>query len=387
MKERQNTLPQFADIYPSTEPLGTSIELWCALSNCRSETRITGVAGVSDPFIAPTERHRNQMSPNPHANMEVTDENHIKQDVELRTPMLDGEEYDENASSESSATNDCVGRLSDEEARRLAEETDLAWDASSIWGPHELDSDITNCIYHHEPDAYATYYEPFLGRGFGFWESVNERCWQTAVLSDCDMRVIRIHETIRDSSSAIVEHLRSIPVSSCLEQSLHELDSPTDDITRVARIVRLSAWTEIIRMTHSDARRNFEQYVRNLEERIVNSCSGVLRRYSGITLKHADFANALVSARENDFAFLDPPRNFSISEHERLAKCYRDLCARGVQSLVFIPPGDDVSQLYAGCQVQDILGPPQRAKRGKKKSLADAPQRPVLARVVIGRER
>ncbi len=324
------------------------------------------------------------MCPKPAANTAGTSEVHIKPHAEQHTPALDGGEHG-GANIQASVPNECVDELSDEEAQRLAEEIELACDASSIWGAHELDSYMTNCIYHQEPDAYPTYYEPFLGRGFGFWESVNERRWQTAVLSDCDVRVIRVHETIRDSSNAIIERLRSTPVSGCLEQSLQDLGAVTDEVARIARIVRFGVWAELIRMTHSDARRNLEQYVRGREESTVNSCSRILR-HSRITLTQSDFADALTSAKEGDFAVLDPPRNFPIKEHMRLAKCYSELRARGVQSLVFLAPSIDVSQLYADCEVKDILGPPPKPKRGRKKIPAEVPQRPVLARVVIGRD-
>lgn len=110
--------------------------------------------------------------------------------------------------------------------------------------------------------------------------------------------------------------------------------------------------------------------------------------YPGISLAQSDFADTLKPATSGDLAFLDPPRCFSFDEHKRLATCFRDLCARSVLSIVVVPPNDEITQLYAGYQIGQILGPMPKPKRTRRKNQpVELLQRPVLARVVDGGKR
>ena len=281
-----------------------------------------------------------------------------------------------------------VDKRTDDEVLVAVLENAHSGRASSLWGRHDLDALVIDCIYRHESHKYGTYFEPFLGRAFAFWALAHDRRWDKAILGDSSEHIIRTYDLVRDSEDAIVSQLHLMPVTDRRKRPAFEPVGASDHILRVAQTVRLGAWNDMVKCKDKLSPSEFERRLRRLEEIRVSSCSGVLCNYPGISLEQSDFAHTLKTASSGDLAFLDPPRHFSLEEHKRLAKCFRDLCARSVLSIVVIPPSDEVSQLYEGFTIEQMIGPMPKPKRTRRKGQQVEPlQRPLLARVVVGGKR
>jgi hypothetical protein len=178
--------------------------------------------------------------------------------------------------------------------------------------------------------------------------------------------------------------LNSLPVPKYTDRPPFVFDNVADEIGRVAQITRTGAWLDLIRQLDAKLRRSFELEVRRLESIRIGSCSDVLRKYSGIEFLCGDFADTVCSATSGDFVFFDPPGNFALTDHKRLAKCFRNLSASGAICVAAIPVAAEVATLYDDFEIQDVLGPAPTPKRKPRKNKVVAVQRPIIAKFVIG---
>ena len=330
----------------------------------------------------------NQMNLNSHPNTEtIGATTNVANTEHLAMSTCDGDVAD-NPGCRVNTDDGYVDKRTDDEVLVAVLENAHSGRASSLWGRHDLDALVINCIYRHESHKYGTYYEPFLGRAFAFWALAHDRRWDRAILGDSNEHIIRTYDLVRDSEDAIMEQLQLIPVTDRRKRPKLDPVGPNDHILRVAQNIRLGAWNDMVKCKDKISPTEFERRLRRIEEIRISSCAGVFCNYPGISLEQSDFAHTLKTASSGDLAFLDPPRHFSIEEHQRLAKCFRDLCARSVLSIVVIPPSDEVSQLYEGFPIEQMIGPMPKPRRARRKGQqVELLQRPLLARVVVGGKR
>lgn len=214
------------------------------------------------------------------------------------------------------------------------------------------------------------YREPFLGAGSLFFAVRPAR----AVLSDANDHLIRCYEFVRDNPER---------VGACLAQ--HACRSSRgyyyrirNDYNRLpfssaqaARFIYLNkaCFNGIFRVNR-EGKFNVPY---GSKSRLILPSRTLLRRASyalkRARIEVAPFERALEDAQRGDFIYLDPPYpplngtsffrhytavRFQVQDHERLARCVRELDARGCLVLISNADTSPIRRLYTGFNIASL---------------------------------
>jgi len=274
---------------------------------------------------------------------------------------------------------DDVGRwlIQNNEARFVA----------SFWGRNNLDLPILDAVFRASPRQFRNYVSPFLGDGLLFWSYCLDRRWTEAILGDNSEEVISTYNTISSCPMEVLACLVSLPVPPPGRTiPFASSSAPLDEIERVARIVRIGVWLDVLQLEKKERRKNFEKQVRGAERRRVLSCSSALVGAGKVNLICGDYSDVLQSADSGDLVITRTPNTFSSPDHERLAKNYRELIGRQACCIAVIPPQHAIAELYDGFCVHEVLAPPTKAKRNSNRTTTRPPvERPLIANVVVSK--
>jgi DNA adenine methylase len=212
------------------------------------------------------------------------------------------------------------------------------------------------------PEAFNTYYEPFVGAG----SVLLHLRPQSAVISDLSSELIGVWLAVQRHAEHIVDRLRGRTPERAEYYRIRSARS-SDPVERAVEFIYLnkSCWNGLYRV---NLKGQFNvPFGANVGSQIIDAknilnCSEILN--SGcIEIKCCDFADATASAKKGDFVFFDPPyvtrhnfngfrdyneKLFSWSDQERLAKEARRLRELGVHVVVTNAAHDDIRALYAG---------------------------------------
>jgi DNA adenine methylase len=221
-------------------------------------------------------------------------------------------------------------------------------------------------IVHALPDAYNTYYEPFLGSGSLFFLLQPQR----AVLGDACTELVDVFRAVANDYAAICRYLEEWSPDRAFYYELRSSRS-RGHLKRAAEFIYLNrtCWNGLYRVNaagefnvpYGRPKTDFLIDRSNLRE-----CAKLLRQPQ-VSLVCSDFADALASAGEGDLVFLDPPyvtghnnngfidyneTLFSWADQERLATSAHELVGRGARVVVTNANHSDVLDLYGGFQVR-----------------------------------
>lgn len=218
------------------------------------------------------------------------------------------------------------------------------------------------------PDAYAKYYEPFLGSGSLFFLLQPK----SASLSDSCEELIDSFTAVRDGVGHVLRHLRPLKLE---RSTFYEIrgNRSTARYKRAAEFIYLNkaCWNGLYRV---NSRGEFNvpyglpksDFI--VDESNLRACATALGR-RGVSTFAADFEVALASATAGDLVFLDPPyvtkhndngfidyneRLFSWDDQIRLARVARELAAGGVHVLVTNAFHHEIFDLYPGFSVTPL---------------------------------
>lgn len=234
------------------------------------------------------------------------------------------------------------------------------------------------------PLTFHTYYEPFVGGGALLF-SIKPR---GAVISDINSELINCYWVIRDSPDKLIEELRSHPVSQEHFYKVRQWDRFEGfellcPVKRAARFIYLNktCFNGLYRVNKKgqfnvpyNHRENTTVFDRDLIFRLhsffISSCTAIY---------NLDFAEAVSTATQGDFIYLDPPYDtdnagftqyagkFERSEQKRLKSVVDDLNCRGCNFMVSNANTTFISSLYKEYDQVIIKAPRMINSNGNKR--------------------
>lgn len=239
------------------------------------------------------------------------------------------------------------------------------------------------------PKQIDTYYEPFVGGGAVLFDLQPK----VAVINDVNVELINTYSVVRSDINSLVVTLSRHRNERDYFYSLRELDRSSDfyelsSIERAARLIYLNktCYNGLFRVNH---RGQFNvPFGAYKNPNIVNekTLRAVHQYFSSnrIEFLNVDFNEAVSSANEGDFVYIDPPYDpvsgtasftgysldgFGKKEQLRLKKTFDDLTERGCKVMLSNSATEFIADLYKDYHV--IIVKANRAinsdsaKRGK----------------------
>lgn len=211
------------------------------------------------------------------------------------------------------------------------------------------------------PEAFATYFEPFVGGGSVFFL----RCPGQARLADANRWLIQTYEAIRDDWERVARILDKIPNTK--EDFLRiraESRSPNEPFRSAAYFIYLNK-TCFRGLYRVNRQNHFNVPYGAYDRRYYDSgnLQAVASALGGVEFKVGDFEAAVDSATGDDFVYFDPPyykqgghadfnrytpEQFREGDHFRLAALCRELDAKGVRWLLSNSDTTFVRKLFDG---------------------------------------
>lgn len=196
------------------------------------------------------------------------------------------------------------------------------------------------------PSAFGRYFEPFAGSAVLFFDLMPN----VAVLGDLNPEVVATYEAVRDTPDEVCRYLYSIPRTNDAYYSARNLaPEQLSSAQRAARLIFLmKACFNGVYRTNKQGRFNVplgNKFFALPTESEITAASNALRH---VDLVRGDFEEAVSTAKEGDFVYLDPPYSdgsrfrgeysyqgsFRDSDQERLVSVCENLTTRGVKVLL-----------------------------------------------------
>lgn len=225
-------------------------------------------------------------------------------------------------------------------------------------------------IYERLPETYNTYYEPFLGGGAVLF-SLNPN---KAVVSDVNKVLVSAYKQIKKNVTKLMkkldeltnEHNLSINKKEfyyLMRARYNELLLKEDyDLETVALFIYLNK-TCFNGLYRVNAKGGFNVPFNNKDNVKLYEKENLIEMslyLKGVKIRNCDFEKTVKSAQEGDFVFFDSPyaplkedsfesytaTGFSLSEHQRLAKVFKELDQRGVYCMLTNHNTDLINELY-----------------------------------------
>jgi DNA adenine methylase len=212
------------------------------------------------------------------------------------------------------------------------------------------------------PDAWGTYFEPFVGGGAMFWRN----CEGAAVLNDANPDLAVAYRVVRDDVDGLIEALGEhyYDQDHYYEVRARDPEAMTP-VERAARMIFMNrtGFNGLYRVNKS-GRFNvpFGRYKDPLicDEPNLRACS---ERLAETELVEGDFETAVKDAGPGDFVYFDPPYaplsasssftsyvadGFGPDEQQRLRRLLGDLDDRGVRFMLSNSDAEGIADMYRG---------------------------------------
>lgn len=234
------------------------------------------------------------------------------------------------------------------------------------------------------PPRYSTYHEPFVGGGALFFELSPAKSF----LADANVDLMHAYKQIRDNVEGLIRLLDDFPIT---EKNFYEVRAQsTENMSEVQRAARLIFLTKtcfngVYRVNAAggfnspwgrwDAQRP-NRLPPVCEPEKLRACSSALQR---TVLFTGDFEEALLSAKEGAFIYLDPPYlpltrtanftgytpgKFGEGDLLRLAVCCQRLSSRGARFMMSNADMPVVRKLFKQFRIDSVQA--RRALNCKK---------------------
>jgi DNA adenine methylase len=229
-------------------------------------------------------------------------------------------------------------------------------------------------IKKHIPDTIHTYYEPFFGGGAVLFALRPQK----AVINDINPGLINACKVVRDHVDELITSLSACKNDREYYYSMRDLDRQDkfrelSDVERAARLIYLNkiCYNGLFRV-NSQGQFNvpFGNYKNPniVNEAVLRSVHYYLTENS-IEILNTDFADAVATAQEGDFVYLDPPydpvsdtssftsyslERFGQDEQIRLRNTFASLSDRGCKVLLSNSATDFIRDLYRDYHVRIV---------------------------------
>lgn len=253
-----------------------------------------------------------------------------------------------------------------------------------VGGKRQLLKDITQYI----PQAYSTYYEPFLGGGAVLFDLQPAK----AVVNDINEELINVYETIRDDVEGLIADLEKHKNEAEYFYMIREKDRDREKYNQLSKVERASriiylnktCYNGLFRVNrHGEFNTPFGRYK---NPNIVNK--DTLRAVSeyfnkaNITFRCGDFEDAVKGVRKGSFVYFDPPYDpvsesanftgydkggFNRDEQIRLKKLCDKLNERGVKFLLSNSATDFILDLYKDYDIKIVQAKRAINSKGDKR--------------------
>lgn len=202
-------------------------------------------------------------------------------------------------------------------------------------------------ILHQLPERIETYYEPFVGGGAVFFALARKGRFGRAVLSDKNPDLVAVYRALQCDVEGVIEALRRYRYS---EEEYYRIRAarPRKLATRAARIIYLNktGYNGLYRVNRSGGFNvPFGRYVnpKICDEERLRAAAEALH---DVEIAERDFEQTVAPAKPGDAVYFDPPyvplsrtanftayarEGFGLDEHERLARVFSDVAARGAR--------------------------------------------------------
>ena len=222
-------------------------------------------------------------------------------------------------------------------------------------------------IIERMPQQYNDYYEPFVGGGAVLFALQPK----TAIINDINAALINAYQVIAQKPQAFMDCVKSFDEKiaaggkeyyyAMREHYNDKLMQEEFDIELAALLVFINkhCFNGLYRVNGKGLfnvpYNNSKRASVEAEAILATSCY-----LKGVTIKQGDFESACVTAKKGDFVFFDSPyaplnptsfesytkEGFDVESHERLAKLFDRLTAKGCYSMLTNHNTEFINELY-----------------------------------------
>lgn len=211
------------------------------------------------------------------------------------------------------------------------------------------------------------YYEPFLGGG-GVLFNLHPK---KATVSDLSDELMNFYRVVKENLFELFFELLAFKNEKNAYYEVRNWDRENDymelsNIERAARFYFLNqtSYAGLMRVNQKGQMnapfgyRDKEFYA---DVRVLTAVSSYLNKRN-ITLRTADYKDALKRVRKGDFVFLDPPligdqgltrRKFTFADYEELAKIVDELNEKGVKFLLVTENSKNIRNLFLNYEITE----------------------------------
>lgn len=228
---------------------------------------------------------------------------------------------------------------------------------------------LLNEIKERMPPKYNRYYEPFIGGGAVLLDLLPEK----ALINDINKALINAYRQIKNNPDLFIEKLKELDSNMWEDGKLYyyELrEKYNDKIMKEEYDLELAAIFVFLNkhcfngLYRVNGRGLFNVPYNNrrggsYEEKNIHNLSNYLK---SVKIIEGDFENACMTARKNDFLFIDSPyapisptsfaaytkEGFDVQSHKRLAKLFDELTVRGCKCMLTNHNTELINELYSG---------------------------------------
>ncbi|HEX2879449.1 MAG TPA: DNA adenine methylase [Polyangiaceae bacterium] len=223
------------------------------------------------------------------------------------------------------------------------------------------------------PERMETYYEPFAGGAAVLFSLAHAQRFERAVLSDRNRDLVDVYRAVKTKVRSLIGLLETYSHNRDEYYRIRALDPATLDLVeRAARIIYLNrtGYNGLYRV-NSSGRFNvpFGRYKdpKFCDPPRLLAAAQVLKP---VRLEVADFEEICSQAKAGDGVYFDPPylpvsrtssfaayhhETFSTEDHERLARAFARLEAKGVATLLSNSSTPVSKKLYKNFKCQTVL--------------------------------
>jgi len=249
---------------------------------------------------------------------------------------------------------------------------------------------ILNELRKHVPEEYNCYYEPFIGGGALFFDLAPKK----AVINDSNSELMNVYNVMCDDEkySKMCNLLNNYEVKNN-EEFFYEIRNKDrnkekfeklSDYARAARTIYLNkACFNGLYRVNSKGEFNVPYNKKTTVNTYDKENLLVVHMYltmNDVKILNTDFEDALSTAKEGDFVYIDPPydqinasftsyteEGFGKDEQRRLAEVYKNLDKRGVKVMLSNHNTALINELYKDYNIHVIEAKRNINSNGKKR--------------------
>jgi len=225
-------------------------------------------------------------------------------------------------------------------------------------------------LHQNLPEAFGTYYEPFLGGGALLFHILTDKNGQKCSISDLNSDLVLAYTTIRDRIDALISSLKNHEKnyqkdSKSYYYSVRE-SNPRNEVEKTSRLIFLNrtCFNGLYRV-NSKGKFNVPlgKYTNPniVNEENIRAVSSILQT-NRISIKCRDFESVLRDAKKGDLVYFDPPyqpvsstanftsyttKDFTYDDLTRLAELCLKLDSKECHVLLSNSDSKEVSDIFA----------------------------------------